>query len=52
MQTATVRAINGVDIEKLNATVKAIQETPELAAFCFRARNNWIAGGHNRTAIG
>jgi uncharacterized OsmC-like protein len=43
--------INGVDVEGLGNTVKAVQEKPALAKFEFRARNRWINGGHNQTTI-
>jgi uncharacterized OsmC-like protein len=43
--------INGVDVEGLGNTVKAVQEKPALAKFEFRAKNRWINGGHNETTI-
>ena len=42
---------NGVDTEKLFATLDLIGEQPELAKFQFRATNRWIGGAHNRTTI-
>jgi uncharacterized OsmC-like protein len=45
----TVR--NGVDREKLFATLDLIKAQPELARFQFRATNRWIDGAHNRTTI-
>ena len=45
----TVR--NGVDREKLFATLDLIKTQPELARFQFRATNRWIDGAHNRTTI-
>jgi uncharacterized OsmC-like protein len=42
---------NGVDLDALNKTIKAIQANPELGKSTFRARNKWISGGHNRTQI-
>ena len=47
--TDTVR--NGVDREKLFATLDLIKTQPELARFQFRATNRWIAGAHNRSTI-
>jgi uncharacterized OsmC-like protein len=47
--TDTVR--NGVDTEKLFATLDLIKAQPELAKFQFRATNQWINGAHNRTSI-
>lgn len=42
---------NGVDLEKMTATVAALQANPTLAQFEFRARNRWISGGENRSTI-
>ena len=43
--------VNGVDIDRLAGTIEHITAEPTLAQFQFRARNQWIDGGHNRTAI-
>jgi len=43
--------INGVDVDRFYETVDAITEKPEIAKFTFRAKNQWIKGGHNRTTI-
>lgn len=50
MQTLQ-QTTNGVDVQRLGATVQAIQEMPALARFQFRAANRWIDGGHNQTTI-
>ena len=42
---------NGVDTEKLFATLDLIKAQPELAKFEFRATNRWIDGAHNRSTI-
>ena len=47
--TDTIR--NGVDTEKLFATLDLITAQPELARFQFRASNRWIDGSHNRSTI-
>ena len=47
--TDTIR--NGVDTQKLFATLDLIKEQPELAKFQFRATNRWIGGTHNRSTI-
>jgi uncharacterized OsmC-like protein len=47
--TGTTR--NGVDTEKMFATLDLIKAQPELARFQFRATNQWIAGAHNRSTI-
>ena len=52
--TAPVQAatrINGLDTEKMAATVQALRADPTLAQFEFRARNRWISGGENRSTI-
>ena len=43
--------INGVNVDQLFATINAIKENPGLAKFKFRAKNQWINGGQNRTSI-
>ena len=47
--TDTIR--NGVDTEKLFATLDLIKAQPELAKFQFRATNRWIDSAHNRSTI-
>jgi uncharacterized OsmC-like protein len=42
---------NGVDLDRLVGTFGAITADPALARFQFRARNQWIDGGHSRTTI-
>jgi uncharacterized OsmC-like protein len=42
---------NGVNITQLFDTIGAVKENPEIAKFQFRATNQWIKGGHNRTTI-
>jgi uncharacterized OsmC-like protein len=42
---------NGVDTEKMFATLDLIKAQPELARFQFRATNRWINGAHNRSTI-
>lgn len=46
-----LRELNGIDIDKGVETVKAIQQSPELATFKFRSENEWLSGFHNRTVI-
>src|SRR5262249_15803296 len=43
--------VNGVDLDRLYGTIEHISAEPTLARFQFRARNQWIDGGHNRTTI-
>jgi len=47
--TDTVR--NGVDTERMFATLDLIKAQPELAKFQFRATNRWLGGAHNRSTI-
>jgi uncharacterized OsmC-like protein len=47
--TDTIR--NGVDTDKMFATLDLIKAQPELATFQFRASNRWIDGAHNRSTI-
>lgn len=42
--TANIK--NGVNVDQLVDTVNAVSANPELAKFEFRAKNNWIDGGH------
>jgi uncharacterized OsmC-like protein len=51
MTTQTTTQVNGVNVDQLVATVNAIKQNPELARFQFRARNEWVGGGHSRTSI-
>lgn len=43
--------VNGVNVTGVMDTIKAIKGDPELAKFRFRAGNQWIDGGHNRSTI-
>ena len=43
--------INGVNVDELFKTVDAVKKTPVVARFKFRASNEWLGGGHNRTTI-
>ena len=51
MNTQAPTLINGVNVDQLLATVNAIKQNPDLARFQFRARNEWLEGGHSRTFI-
>ena len=42
---------NGVDTDRMFATLDLIRAQPELARFQFRATNRWIDGAHNRSTI-
>ena len=43
--------INGVDRQKLFATIDAVKANPSLATFKFRLGNSWVDGGENRSTI-
>ena len=43
------KGLNGVDVDKLFETINAIKNAPVIAKFKFRANNQWIKGGYNRT---
>ena len=51
MDTTKHGKTNGVDVDRLFATIGAIKETPALATFKFRASNKWINGGRNRSSV-
>lgn len=49
MKEATI--INGVNVDRLVATINAITENPELGMFEFRAKSKWVNGGHYMSEI-
>jgi uncharacterized OsmC-like protein len=49
--TQPTTRVNGLDTQKMADTVGALKANPVLARFEFRARNRWISGGENRSAI-
>lgn len=51
MAVVTQTMVNGVNVGQLLETISAIKEDPKLAGFQFRARTNWLGGGHSRTTI-
>lgn len=44
--------LNGLNIETLESSIKALEEKPELAKFKFRLHNKWVKGGHNHSMVG
>jgi hypothetical protein len=46
MATTTTR--NGVDVDRLVATIGAVQVDANVAKFTFRARSSWESGGRNK----
>ncbi|NGZ97110.1 MAG: osmotically inducible protein C [Nitrospira sp. WS110] len=51
MTTQISKTCNGLDLEQMGQTVTALKNNPALAQFQFRARNQWIDGGENRSTI-
>lgn len=45
------QTINGVDVNRLMATIEAIKETPDLARFQFRSQSRWEGGARSTTTI-
>jgi uncharacterized OsmC-like protein len=43
--------INGISLHALRTTIAVIGDTPDLANFKFRVRNQWLKGGHSRSFI-
>jgi uncharacterized OsmC-like protein len=43
--------MNGVNVDRLTATIGAITNQPELGMFEFRAKSKWINGGHYTSTI-
>jgi uncharacterized OsmC-like protein len=50
VETAST-VVNGIELETLMGTVKAIQADPELGVCHFRATNQWLNGNHNRSTV-
>lgn len=42
---------NGLNLEQMVQTIGAIEQNPGIAQFEFRASNQWINGGENRSTI-
>jgi hypothetical protein len=45
------QVLNGVDVSAVAGVINAVKEKPDLAKSKFRASNEWIDGGHNRTTV-
>lgn len=48
---AAARMINGLDVGTAMETIAAIRADKSLARFQFRANNEWVSGGENRSTI-
>lgn len=51
MSTTTPDVVNGVDRSVLFGALDTVKSMPDLAAFQFRARNEWVSGTHSRSTI-
>jgi uncharacterized OsmC-like protein len=51
MTTTITRTLNGLDTAQLFQTLDDVKQQPDLARFQFRASNQWIGGGTNRSTI-
>ena len=52
MSQATITGvINGVNADRMGGMIQTVQQNPNMATFQFRAKNQWMAGGHNRSTI-
>ena len=47
----TLDLVNGIEIDTLQNTVKAIQEEPELGKCRFHVTNKWLGVNHNCTTV-
>lgn len=45
------KTLNGLDTARMYKTIAAIKNKPAIARFQFRAKNDWIKGGQNRSTI-
>ena len=51
MSQSQTNTLNGLDLEQMGQTVEALRNQPVLAQFEFRANNQWVNGGENRSHI-
>jgi len=52
MKTEVTRGtLNGLNLDRMHETMGALKENPGLASFNFRATNDWVKGGNNRSTI-
>jgi uncharacterized OsmC-like protein len=51
METQDAKLVNGLNTTQMLETIDAIKGQPSLARFQFRAGNEWIKGGENRSTI-
>jgi uncharacterized OsmC-like protein len=51
MHDEAKRFVNGVDVQRLEDTIAAINKDPDLASFSFHAENEWVDGSQNKTIV-
>jgi len=51
MTTHDDTTCNGLNLEQMGQTADALKNDPSMAQFEFRAHNQWINGGENRSTI-
>src|SRR5262249_24113519 len=51
MKLEITHKTNGVNVTRLQETVRSVQASPELARFKFRLENRWIHCGETQSAV-
>jgi uncharacterized OsmC-like protein len=51
MTVQTKKRTNGVEVDRLHETVKAVKETSQLGLFTFHLANRWTDGAKNRSQV-
>ena len=51
IQEDFTKVVNGVDVKKLQATIDAINDDPDLASFSFHTVTEWVDGAQNKTLV-
>jgi uncharacterized OsmC-like protein len=51
MSIASDQHLNGVDTDALFGTIAVVRDQPDLAAFRFRTRTDWLSGTHSRSTF-
>lgn len=51
MNQVSPKSLNGVNVDQLFGTINAVKENADIAKFKFRAKTEWINGGHSQTTI-
>jgi uncharacterized OsmC-like protein len=51
MKSQDSKLVNGLDTAQMFETINIIKDRPSIAEFKFRAHNQWVNGGENRSKI-